>query len=86
MPLLAIPVTRDHRIRTAISPLASSMIAPALPQISDELNLNPGSVLEAMMLSVFVLAYAVGPLFLVSIIHDFSFCEELKWVCVGTFE
>ncbi|CAE6338289.1 unnamed protein product [Rhizoctonia solani] len=48
---------------TFMSPLASSMVAPALPQISRELNLEQGSVLEAMTLSVFVLAYAVGPLF-----------------------
>ncbi|KAH7318876.1 MFS general substrate transporter [Rhizoctonia solani] len=47
---------------TFMSPLASSMVAPALPQISRELNLEQGSVLESMTLSVFVLAYAVGPL------------------------
>ncbi|KAF8596138.1 MFS general substrate transporter [Ceratobasidium sp. AG-I] len=46
-----------------MSPLSSSMIAPALPQISEELGLLPGSVLESMTLSVFVLAYVVGPLF-----------------------
>ncbi|KAG8755599.1 hypothetical protein FRC11_005916, partial [Ceratobasidium sp. 423] len=48
---------------TFMSPLASSMVAPALPQISRELNLEQGSILQAMTLSVFVLAYAVGPLF-----------------------
>ncbi|CAE6525143.1 unnamed protein product [Rhizoctonia solani] len=48
---------------TFMSPLASSMVAPALPQISRELNLEQGSVLEAMTLSIFVLAYAIGPLF-----------------------
>ncbi|CAE6434145.1 unnamed protein product [Rhizoctonia solani] len=48
---------------TFMSPLASSMVAPALPQVSRELNLEQGSVLESMTLSVFVLAYAVGPLF-----------------------
>ncbi|KAF8596151.1 MFS general substrate transporter [Ceratobasidium sp. AG-I] len=47
---------------TFMSPLASSMVAPALPQIADELHLVPGSVLEAMTMSVFVLAYAIGPL------------------------
>lgn len=48
---------------TFMSPLASSMVAPALPQIAEEFNLPRGSVLEAMTLSVFVLAYAIGPLF-----------------------
>ncbi|CAE6435382.1 unnamed protein product [Rhizoctonia solani] len=46
---------------TFMSPLASSMVAPALPQITRELKLEQGSVLESMTLSVFVLAYA-GPL------------------------
>ena len=47
----------------SISPLASSMVAPALPAISAELNItNP--VLSQMSLSLFVLAYAFGPLFL----------------------
>ncbi|KAF8751604.1 Transporter [Rhizoctonia solani] len=50
---------------TFMSPLASSMVAPALPQITRELGLEQGSVLESMTLSVFVLAYAVGPLFFV---------------------
>ncbi|KAF8593324.1 MFS general substrate transporter [Ceratobasidium sp. AG-I] len=49
---------------TFMSPLASSMIAPALPQVAEEFSLEPGSVLEAMSLSVFVLAYAIGPLLL----------------------
>ncbi|QRW17455.1 major facilitator superfamily transporter [Rhizoctonia solani] len=48
---------------TFMSPLASSMVAPALPQVTRELGLEQGSVLESMTLSVFVLAYAVGPLF-----------------------
>ncbi|KAB5588412.1 MFS multidrug transporter [Ceratobasidium theobromae] len=49
---------------TFMSPLASSMVAPALPQITKEFQLKQGSVLEAMTVSVFVLAYAIGPLFL----------------------
>lgn len=53
------------------------MIAPALPQITEQFGLEPGSVLEAMTLSVFVLAYAIGPLLLVSsfniiIFHSFA--------------
>jgi hypothetical protein len=48
------------------------MVAPALPQIADEFNLAPGSVLESMTLSVFVLAYAIGPLIFVSLIINLS--------------
>ncbi|KAF8310272.1 MFS general substrate transporter [Clavulina sp. PMI_390] len=44
--------------------VASSMLAPALPQICRDLGIRSGSVLEDMVLSIFVLAYAVGPLFL----------------------
>lgn len=39
------------------------MVAPALPTLEKELNVS-GDVLVQMMLSIFVLAYAVGPLFL----------------------
>ena len=46
-----------------VSPVASVMIAPALPQINKDLDV-PNSVLSQMMLSIFLLAYAVGPLFL----------------------
>ncbi|TDL22205.1 MFS general substrate transporter [Rickenella mellea] len=47
---------------TFISPVASSMIAPSLPQVSRDLHIQPGTVLESMTLSIFVLAYALGPL------------------------
>ena len=48
---------------TFISPLASSMIAPALQQMAREFNTQDG-IETQMMLSIFVLAYAVGPMFL----------------------
>ncbi|KAJ7679300.1 MFS general substrate transporter [Mycena polygramma] len=48
---------------TFISPVASSISSPALPDISAALNIKPGSILENMSLSIFVLAYAIGPLF-----------------------
>jgi hypothetical protein len=48
---------------TFLSPLSSSMIAPALPLIAEELDIR-SSVTQSMTLSVFVLAYAIGPLFL----------------------
>jgi MFS family permease len=46
-----------------IAPMSSSMIAPALPQISSDLHM-PGDFMSQLSLSVFVLAFAVGPLFL----------------------
>jgi MFS family permease len=48
---------------TFISPVSSSMVAPALPAMARELNIT-NSVEQSLILSVFVLAYAVGPLFL----------------------
>lgn len=41
------------------------MVAPALSSIATELNIT-NEVEQQMVLSVFILAYAVGPLFLVS--------------------
>lgn len=48
---------------TFISPVSSSMVAPALPAMARDFNLT-NEVLSQLMLSIFVLAYAVGPLFL----------------------
>lgn len=48
---------------TFLSPLSSSMIAPALPIISQQFNIT-STVEQSLMLSVFVLAYAVGPMLL----------------------
>lgn len=48
---------------TFISPVASSISSPSLPAISAQLKIAPGSVYENMTLSIFVLAYAIGPLF-----------------------
>jgi len=48
---------------TLISPVSSSMIAPALEAIGDELAI-PSSIERALSLSIFVLAYAIGPLFM----------------------
>lgn len=46
---------------TLISPLSSSMVAPSLTTIGDELDIPAGTE-QAIVLSAFVLAYAVGPL------------------------
>lgn len=46
---------------TFISPVSSSMVAPALGDMKAELGIS-GDFEAAMILSIFVLAYAIGPL------------------------
>ena len=48
---------------TFISPVSSSMVAPAISSISKDFNIT-NMVEQQLVLSVFVLAYAIGPLFL----------------------
>jgi multidrug resistance protein len=48
---------------TLISPVSSSMVAPALQTMSRDLGIRT-EIESAMVLSIFVLAYAIGPLFL----------------------
>lgn len=48
---------------TFISPLASSMFAPAVSFMAEEFH-NSSTVLSALTVSIFVLGYVVGPLFL----------------------
>ncbi|KAA1478674.1 MFS polyamine transporter [Dentipellis sp. KUC8613] len=48
---------------TFISPISSSMVAPASDQIAAQMGIT-SSVVIAMTISTFVLAYAFGPLFL----------------------
>ncbi|KAF8855353.1 MFS multidrug transporter-like protein [Acephala macrosclerotiorum] len=48
---------------TFISPVSSSMIAPAVNAISRQFNITD-QVEQELTLSIFVLAYAIGPLFL----------------------
>lgn len=54
-------VTITVSLFTFISPVSSSMISPALTKIAKELNIT-SQVESELSLSVFVLAYAVGPL------------------------
>nr|CDI55510.1 related to MFS multidrug transporter [Melanopsichium pennsylvanicum 4] len=56
---------------TFLSPLASSMIAPALPLLSRDFKVT-SSVRESLMLSSFVLAYAIGPLVLAPLTEMFG--------------
>lgn len=46
---------------TLMSPLSSSLVAPSLGVIGDELDVPPGTQ-QALVLSIFILAYAIGPL------------------------
>ncbi|KIY65819.1 MFS polyamine transporter [Cylindrobasidium torrendii FP15055 ss-10] len=48
---------------TFVSPVASSMLAPAVMSIGADLGIHKEIILS-MTISIFVLAYAVGPLFL----------------------
>jgi multidrug resistance protein len=48
---------------TFISPVSSSMVAPALNTIAQELHVTT-EIEQSLILSIFVLAYAIGPLFL----------------------
>lgn len=48
---------------TFISPVSSSMVAPALGAIGSEFHITNDVVLS-LTLSIFILAYAIGPLFL----------------------
>lgn len=48
---------------TFISPVSSSMVAPALNKIGLDLGISP-EIEKSLTLSIFVLAYAIGPLFL----------------------
>ncbi|KAK0944155.1 hypothetical protein LTR29_004287 [Friedmanniomyces endolithicus] len=48
---------------TFISPVSSSMVAPALPRMDADLGITE-QVTSQMLLSIFILAYAIGPLVL----------------------
>jgi len=48
---------------TFISPIASSMVAPALEDVAKDLNVPPGFQ-TSLLLSIFILSYAFGPLLL----------------------
>lgn len=48
---------------TFITPVASSMIAPALANIATDFHVTD-EVESQIMMSIFILAYAIGPLFL----------------------
>src|SRR5271170_6384498 len=45
-----------------VSPFTSSMVAPCLSPISAEFHMDPTSAETQIVLSIFVLAYAIGPM------------------------
>jgi MFS family permease len=52
---------RDKML-TASSPLASSMVAPAIPRTMEDLHIT-SDLLGSLTISVFLVGYIIGPLF-----------------------
>ena len=48
---------------TFVTPLASSMVAPALPALAAHYDITSETIV-AMTLSIFLVTFAIGPLFL----------------------
>lgn len=69
-----------------IAPLSSSMISPALPKISEDLRIHDGAV-ELLLISIYVLAFAIGPLFLgpLSEIYGRRICLQLSNIVFVVF-
>lgn len=44
-----------------IAPMASTIVAPALPDIATEFNIRQDSAEEFLVMSIFLLAFAIGP-------------------------
>lgn len=61
---------------TFVSPLASSMMAPGLPEIAEHFNITSETI-TAMTLSIFLLTFAIGPLFLAPLSEIYG----RTWVC-----
>lgn len=61
---------------TLIPPLASSMMAPALPDIGTHFGITDPTLI-ALTLSVFLITFAIGPLFLAPLSEIYG----RTWVC-----
>lgn len=55
-------VSRQVSLYTLVTPLASAIMAPGLPDLAIKFGITDSTVL-ALTLSIFVLSYAIGPLF-----------------------
>ncbi|MCJ1415061.1 hypothetical protein MMC32_001391 [Xylographa parallela] len=64
---------------TFITPLASSMFAPGVPQVLSDFN-SDDALLGSFVVSVYILGYATGPL----IVAPLSECYGRKWVYHAT--
>ncbi|KAI1079862.1 synaptic vesicle transporter [Whalleya microplaca] len=65
-------------IFTFISPVSSSMVAPALAAVSKDLNIT-NQVETELVLSIFVLAYAIGPLVFGPLSENFGRVRVILW-------
>ena len=63
---------------TFTSSLASTMVAPALLAISKDLSMN-SDVEQMLVLSIFMVAYAIGPLFFGPLSEMFGRVPVLRW-------
>jgi MFS family permease len=66
---------------TFLSPVASSILAPSLEQIADDLNIKSDSE-RSLCLSIFVLGFAFGPLILSPISEIYGRAVVLQWTNV----
>lgn len=64
---------------TFVSPLASSMMAPGLPEIAQKYSITNETVV-ALTLSIFLLTFAIGPLFLAPLSEIYG----RTWVCTAS--
>lgn len=63
---------------TFISPVSSSMVAPALNVVSQEFNIKSRVEVE-LCFSIFILAYAIGPLFFGPLSESFGRVRVILW-------
>ncbi|KAI1379252.1 MFS general substrate transporter [Hypoxylon crocopeplum] len=64
-----------------VTMMSSTMIAPALPQLSEDLSIDDATA--QMTLSIFVLSYAVGPMVLAPMTEVFG--RKPVWLLSGCF-
>jgi len=70
-------------IITFLTPLASTIIAPAVPQILHSFN-SSDKTLGSLLVSIYILGYAIGPLFLAPLSEVYGRLPVLN-VCTALF-
>ncbi|KAI9885714.1 MAG: hypothetical protein M1823_002479 [Watsoniomyces obsoletus] len=63
---------------TFISPVSSTMVAPALPTMAREFGIS-SSIEQMLLLTIFLLAYAIGPFVLAPLSEVFGRVVVLQW-------